>query len=210
MGFFEELPPVDPPELCRYVEPEWRRVPREFVPVGVPAGRLVFRSPDIAVVLGGLEVYPTGFTMSVTATRHPEAAPTCEPTLIDALHGRGTGDPGELLRLGVLLGDGRRASYRESAEGGPGAPEASITARGGGGSSETASAEYFVWPVPESGDVTLMFLWPAAGMQETSVVLPGDDLRAAASSAVEIWPGAVVPAHEPPRATGWDAYRPSS
>lgn len=60
---------------------------------------------------------------------------------------------------------------------------------GGGSSSDgEAEQEFWIWPVPESGDIELVCEWPAYGIGESRLTVSGDELRAAAARARVVWP----------------------
>ncbi|MDQ1447070.1 MAG: hypothetical protein QOC79_41, partial [Actinomycetota bacterium] len=47
--------------------------------------------------------------------------------------------------------------------------------------------EYWVFPLPTPGRLEVFAEWPLAGMEETSVVISGDDVLDAARQAIILW-----------------------
>jgi hypothetical protein len=72
MAFFADLPEPEAAEPPRWIEPEWRRVPHEFLPVSVPFSGVLFQDDEVAATIQGVEVYPTGVTFTLMVIRHPE------------------------------------------------------------------------------------------------------------------------------------------
>lgn len=208
MSFFDELPEPEPYEERRYVDPEWRRVPLEVVPTVMPISAVLHRTPHAALVLGGVNVYPNGITFTLTAVRHPEVEPGDGP-MHGSLHG-GSGGATEAARVGVLHADGTKAAYPTGPDAQPedpnDPPAAFVVTRGGSGSTDYATGEYWAWPLPATGDLTLVFRWSAGDLDETRHVLPGDALREAAEAATEIWPGAKMPEPTTGGGSSWSDY----
>jgi hypothetical protein len=104
------------------------------------------------------------------------------------LNGTGTGD---VLRLGVMYADDRRAS----ATGGHPWPQDDADAgrlvllqNGGGGSDRRWDGDFWVYPLPPEGPVTFVASWLRHGVAETRVELDGAAIREAARRAVILWP----------------------
>jgi hypothetical protein len=193
MAFFADLPDRETVEEPRWIEPEWRRVPHEFLPVSVPFSAVLFQDDDVAATIQGVDVYPTGITFTLLVVRHPEWNGPREALEQFAGHGGSKGG----LRLGFALADGRRAEWPSHLYYGgapePGRPDAHLITRGGSASGDVAASHYFAWPLPDEGDLTLYMRWDERGVDEASAVIPGDALRAAAASTTALWPGATVP-----------------
>jgi hypothetical protein len=101
------------------------------------------------------------------------------------------------FRFGVLFSDGRRAAARGfpprtgTPEGGAVAPDDPEYVRlwptFGGGGRFHRRWEFYLWPLPPRGRLTLVADWPAEGIPETYTELDAGDLRAAAARAVVVW-----------------------
>ncbi|MGF1432466.1 hypothetical protein [Kitasatospora sp. LaBMicrA B282] len=180
------------PDPRRPRQPRWLR-PQGVMPVGLPLGHFLVRSPQLVVFADGLRVFPAGFefTVHVRRDRRPDG-----PGRGDALdwmppiaQDRGSADQ---LRLGVLFPDGRRAvahegwSVERRTPDGPQPPV--ISAEDGGGSEDHWDQGFWVWGLPEEGPVTIVHSWPAEGLTESRFELDGDALRAAAAETVVFWP----------------------
>src|SRR5205085_12696732 len=74
--------------------------------------------------------------------------------------------------------------------------------RGGGGGPDGWRMNAWLWPLPGSGDLTLVAAWPARDVEESAVTVHADELRDAAREAEKLW-------DVPPDATsfsgGWSA-----
>jgi len=96
----------------------------------------------------------------------------------------------ELVRFGVQFPDSAKVTNFDWALRWPGDPEAAhgMESRGGSGSPGGADQEFWIWPIPATGDILLVCEWPAYDIAESRLTLSGDDLRAAARQARPIWP----------------------
>jgi hypothetical protein len=197
MGFFDSLPAPEPPEPSRSIRPpEWHDPGHNVAPAGLVVDGLLVRRPALAVFLGGFEVYPHGFTFGVTVLRR-------------GVRGRGFGvrednpfgphwlrgtervaDPERYLRFGVQFADGRGASAQHGfSRPDRGSPPARpfISPHGGHGGAGDWEQGYWIWGLPERGDVSLVYSWLAENVPESRFELDGDTLRAAAARAVRLW-----------------------
>ena len=192
---------------------------RDVMPTAVAVNRMLVRRPELAVFVGGLEVYPDGFDFGVTVLRR-----RAEDVVFDAYRDnpfaaiRGPRPPARrgperdaarLLSFAVEYADGRRAEADPPSKAGthggsssgsktasgakpgvdPSAPPepplmTSHWTRGGQGAWQQ---RYWVWGLPEEGDVTLVYAWPAEEVPESRFELDGDTLREAASRAEVLW-----------------------
>lgn len=53
---------------------------------------------------------------------------------------------------------------------------------------ESALLSYFLTPAPPPGPVTLILAWPTFGIEESTLVIPADELAVAATRTVTLWP----------------------
>lgn len=212
MAFFQDFPiPTQPKRgrQGRFVPPPWSGTPRYELPALVHIGQFLYFSPTKVIAVKGVEVFSTGCNFDLTwiIRRADETdeewealngvffqhgfRPKPEQNLLDVL-----------LLFGVELPDGSRAFT--GAHGGgrymdptqqPTAPVLSFNGGGGsGGDDELAgSGSLWLWPLPEEGDLRLVTQWPALGIEESSLILDGGQLKAAAAGAKEFWPGEYTP-----------------
>ena len=185
MPFFEPLP--SNPGASRHVDPEWRRVPVERVPVAIDQNRVVASNHRVALVLHSVEVYNTGVCFTLRGVRPPSAEASDRP-LFESSRGR-RGAPGH-LRCGIAFDDGRRATNTDRAglRRGDDAPAAMLLSPSGAGTDDGFQTTFWVWPLPVEGDITIVTAWPAYGIDETQTVLPGDEIRNAAAMSQPVWP----------------------
>jgi hypothetical protein len=203
MSFFDSIPPPPPPpEPQRRYRPAWAQ-PDEVIPASVPGELLLIRTGQVALAIGSVRVYPNGFEF--TAHVRVRRADADEPVWHDPFdrHRRGRQPPGDLLRLGLLYADGRRAATTGHWWPGEGADPGRLVLQqgGGGGNACRWDGEFWVHPLPPDGPVTFVASWPDYGVAETRAELDGSVIRAAAARAVILWPE--EPESEPGGGLAW-------
>jgi hypothetical protein len=97
----------------------------------------------------------------------------------------------ELVRFGVLFPGGVKVTNLDDLW--PLSPDATeamhgMSPRGGSGSEGEVDQEFWIWPLPETGDLTLVCDWPAYDIAESHFVIDGDRLRQAAVRSPPVWP----------------------
>src|SRR6516162_263541 len=111
MSFFDSIPaPPRPPEPVRRPRPAWEQ-PDAVIPGSVPGELILIRTGQVAVAIGNILAYPNGFEF--TAHVRTRGADEDEPTWHDPFdrhRRRGSQPPDNVLRLGLLYADGRRAA----------------------------------------------------------------------------------------------------
>jgi hypothetical protein len=97
--------------------------------------------------------------------------------------------PDDLLRFGVQLADGTKAtnlmtwlSWREEAPTG-----AVLMQRGGGGGDGVWRQGWWLWPLPPEGPLAFICEWPAQGIAVTRHEVDAHRIRDAAREAQPIW-----------------------
>jgi hypothetical protein len=194
VSFFDAFPEPPPlPEHRRERRRPWHQ--RDHVlPASVPGDALVVRTEAAAVWVGAVRAYPNGFAFIMRAVRREVPGGGARRGSLSGLRPdpflsaeRNTG-----LRLGIQYADGRRAATGEGigrSPVGPAGPEGIWLLEGGGSGSEVSwQSEFWVSPLPPDGPITLVGVWPDAGAAEQRAELDGAAVRAAAASAVELWP----------------------
>jgi hypothetical protein len=97
------------------------------------------------------------------------------------------------LLLGLELADGTRVDNVGDPDRGG---EVVFTQGSGSGSEYSVDHSWWLSPLPPAGPLTVVVRCPELGLPETSAVLDGTAIRAAAEGVVELWPW------EPPRRRG--------
>jgi hypothetical protein len=190
MSFFDSIPPAPPPEPVRPRRLPWTR-PDAVIPGSVPADMMLIRTDQVAVAIGSIRAYPTGFEFTLhTRLRHEDEAGHGADPLARHLPWRGRQVPGEVLRLGLMYADGRRtAASAARPQGDDGDPGRLVMIEGGSsGSPRRWDGEFWVYPLPPEGPVTFVASWPKHGVTETRVELGGAAIREGAARAVTLWP----------------------
>src|SRR5258708_9714977 len=111
MSFFESIPQPAPPEPVPRRRPAWMRSDA-VIPGSVLAEVVLIRTEQVAVALGSVRAYPNGFefTLHTRWRREDETGPGGRDPLRSHRHRRGTQGPEDILRLGVMYADDRRAA----------------------------------------------------------------------------------------------------
>lgn len=183
--------------------------PENEIPGALPLSHVIGRTDQLAVALVGAFVYSTGLSVHLAVRiRNPE--PGHHDDLYAEVTGhrrRGGGDVASLLlgveypdgRTATNLGDWRSAFARDEDDDRP-----VLHPGGGGGGGATLDMDFWLWPLPPPGDVTIVCAWPTRGLDETRTTVQAADLAAARSRVVELWPWeppaepAVLPPSPPP------------
>jgi hypothetical protein len=199
MSFFE-IPAPEPRDVAAE-EPEEPVAPRWLGGV-LPVEELIARSGQAAVAVRRIVAFPDGFQLDVVAwLRRPRplsrpgsgrwrgARIQLSPHPFGIWQDDGSLDP-DFVRFGIQFPGGSRATNLDRALDWPDATEPAhgMRSRGGSASGDEADQEFWVWPVPEAGDLDLVCEWPAGEIAESRLTISGDDLRAAAGRARLIWP----------------------
>jgi len=192
MSFFESIPKPPPPEPVRRRRPAWQRSDA-VIPGSVSAELVLARTEQVAVAIGSIRAYPNGFEFALHARLRREDwnGPSGGDPLgwHAAMHRKDL--PSDILRLGVMYADGRRAATTggDPWPSGEVGGERLILVRGGGGGNErTWDGDVWVYPLPPEGAVTFVISWLRYGIAETRTELDSAVIRAAARHAVILWP----------------------
>jgi hypothetical protein len=176
-----------------------RQPPPNEVPGAAPVEALLASTETTAVYICGAAVYRNGMEFSVQVLWRGGDEDTDD--LMDPLWGTG-GSP--QLLFGVEFADGRRCSNLRSHTGlEPHCQDEDqpyLHGEGGGGDGNRSSMGLFLTPLPPPGDLTVVCAWPDKDIPETTIRLPTEGIRAAASRVHQLWPD--VPQHHtvrPPR-----------
>lgn len=155
---------------------------------------MLFRTERAVLVLGHVDAYPTGVEFTIDLHVHPSHGhlggtpwELHRPTVWH--RGGGAGLPDEFLRLGIEFADGsswtnvdeRYPDFDEE----PTAPV--VISRGGGGDRDRWTMQYWMWPLPPAGELTVHAAWPAFDVDEVSVTLDATEIREAAERADAVW-----------------------
>ncbi|MDR7274662.1 hypothetical protein [Catenuloplanes atrovinosus] len=189
MGFFDDLPPPpvapSPPERPR---PAWA-MPEDAIGVAVPLDIALAFGDGVAVGVTALTAFANGFEVTVSAVAR-----------VDDRRGRVLRDgfrrayppdepPGpEFLRFGLRYADGGVATNLTF----PGALDAEpagplLIHHSGTGTQRRQTVTYWAWPLPPPGPLTVVFSWPARGIDEFRTEIDAGAVRAAADRAVVVW-----------------------
>jgi hypothetical protein len=212
----DEPPPEFQQEGERsWAPPAWDRPSEGTLPAVVGVSRLLSRTDNVAVAVDHVRVSPNGFQIVVGVLSNPRLAPELRTggfasfSLIAARRPAPDEDdatprvpspplrpyPGWHMgpRMGVRFSNGQSAQalglspfdVPKDEEGIPTEPV--IRGGGGGGGNGIFRFEYWIFPLPPPGPLEVFAEWPTAGIEETSIVLDGDEIRAAAHRAIVLW-----------------------
>jgi hypothetical protein len=162
------------------------------IPGSVPAEIVLIRTEQVAVAVGSVRAYPNGFEFTLHGRfRHEDEASGrggADPFQRDD-RALGARAPGDVLRLGVMYADGRRtATTAGHAVAGDDADRLILRQEGGGGSNRRWDWDFWVYPLPPDGPVTMVASWLEHGVAETCAELDGTAILEASRRAVILWP----------------------
>lgn len=198
--FFEPPPKSVAPEPQRYRRPPWVGAPSGTLPGIVAVERVLAQTDKVAVCVGRLAAYPTGFEFDVVTMTGDEE--DVDPWLFHPRrrlqHGAADEIPPEMLRLGVQFADGSKATNTTRFHHGrqPPASGPVMHPGGGGGGGGGWRQTQWVWPLPPPGALTLVCEWPAMNIPLTRSELDAQAILDAAARAQVIFSDEHLP--EPP------------
>jgi hypothetical protein len=97
--------------------------------------------------------------------------------------------PDAFLRFGIRYSDGRTCSNLAYFPGDTGAgPRPMLMARASGGGSRSFDSEFWLWPLPPAGPLTIVWQWPYFNVPETSLEIDAGPFLEAAARALQVWP----------------------
>ena len=196
MSFFEPPEQVpDPPEAHR--QPAWLGPADNILGAAVPLRVVLARNENVALAITEATAFPNGVELNV-ALRVRSLSREARQALMHGgpfhRHGLPGDDPAEippeLLRLGVLFADGRKATTLDTrpwrVESEPTGPV--LIQRGGGGGECSWDMRFWLWPLPPLGPLTFVAEWPLAGIAETHVATDAGPILEASTHAETLWP----------------------
>jgi hypothetical protein len=201
VGFFDAVPPPEPPRPPEHRPPPWSQPPENVLPAAVALDLLLVRRDGLAVWIADALAYPQGLAFGVVVVRREAPA--------DGMSQRSMpfhGEPGA-PRVGIGFSDGRKAvlhGHHTRPFGGDPATEARLASSGGSSSPRRSHGRMWLWPLPPEGPLTFAFAWDEEGVEETTVDVDAGPLIAAADRALELWPDDRPPS--PAGGTSWVGY----
>ena len=187
MGFFDTAAAHDP-RRNRPTEQQassGRTGPPEgwVLPTVLPAVRVLGHTDKVRIALVGMRVWPDGVSFGLHVLRR-WAPPLPRP---------GFGFPPEhddwSFRFGVKFSDGRIAIAPKRLT--PPPPDEDgvlLRQQSGGGGQHFRQYDFYLWPLPPRGRLTLVLDWPLEGIIETRTEFDAGEIRSAAARAVVVWP----------------------
>lgn len=176
-------------------QPVWLGAPEDVLPGVVPVELVLGRSDRAVVMLTGLRAFPDGLGMVLSVrTRARTRRLDLHEELFDGPYHHDQDDAWQRDRLkwGFEFADGRRATNVDPWRpwsGPDDLPDHPVLSGGGGGGGDRAvDRDYWLWPLPPAGPLTVVCQWLVLGIQATSQEIDGDQVTAAASRATRIWP----------------------
>ena len=187
MSFFESIPRQPPPEPVRQCRPAWTR-PDAVIPGSLPAEVVLIRTEQVAVAAGSVRAYPNGFEFTLHGRLRREDETTGLGGDPFGRHRRGARASDDMLRLGVMYADGRKTAttaahplFDDDAD------RLVLLQNGGGGGNLSWDWDFWTYPLPPDGPVTLVASWLEHGIAEARAELDGTAIREAARRAVILW-----------------------
>ena len=175
--------------------PDWIHKPSDEVGVLVPHAAVIARSKQALVALAGFHVYSKGVEILLMLRTLSEFV-LDDPTGFRELMRRRidpTNDslPDTVFRFGVEFSDGRRATSLDRNWFGPDwqtkpPPSIHLGMTGGGGGA-AFDWQFWLWPLPPPGVVTLVCEYPHVGIALTRSEIDTAPLLEAASQSIKLW-----------------------
>lgn len=176
-----------------FVRQAWMGAPEDELGVAVPVQKLLSLGSDAAVLLMTCIAYSTGFQLTVGLRKRHDPPPLIDPRQHREM-------PEMRLEIVVRFADGRETSnsgsfqetraYFEAYGRGedPPLPPGPILAMGsGGGGGRSWIWNYFIWPLPPDGPVTVKCRWPVGDVPDGQVEIDGAAIRSAGESSAKLW-----------------------
>jgi hypothetical protein len=181
--FFEPLPPPRQPAERRWAPPAWDRPSEGTLPSTLTLDAVLSQDENAVVSIPHLDVYPNGFRINVAILLNPNRA-------ID-IQSRIHRGPMGMVRIGVRFADGRmggRGGPFDAPRDDQGIPTQPVVRPGGGGGGSGGwRFGAWVFPLPPEGPLEIFVALPPPARGETSTVVDGSAVRAAAERARVIW-----------------------
>ena len=159
------------------------------MPGSVAADLLLLRTEEVAVTLGLLRAYTSGFEFTV------DTYSRARRLRHGGMPGRRAFEEAEAeggLRLGLEFSDGRRAEigtprpYPDQV----GPDTLVVVPAGSGGSDRSWHGRFWVHPLPPPGPLSFVAAWPDFAVTEARIELEADAILSAAERANALWPEA--------------------
>jgi hypothetical protein len=194
MGFFDSIAMAfgDDEPHPEPVRPVWVKQ-ENVLPRIVALEQILAHTDDAAIALMGLWCYPNGFDFGIDVVLRKADR---RGRLLSAMHMHHMLEPGdpvppEVLRIGLQFSDGTKLTNLPQASkpwprGGPDGP---IMLPGGrGGSDHAYSLQFWVWPLPPPGPMTIVCEWPHFHIGQTEAIIDAQVVLDAAARSVPFWP----------------------
>ncbi len=188
-------PPVEPEDDVP--QPVWLNPPDDVLPGVVPVELIIGRSDQTAVMLTGLRVFPAGLAMTLhVRTRARLRRLDLHDEVFNGPYRHDQDEEWQRGRLkwGFQFADGRRATNVDTRPdlalaGAERTPDhAVLMGRGGGGGDRSVERDYWLWPLPPAGSLTIVCQWSHVGIEPTTSHLDAAEIVAAANRAQPVWP----------------------
>jgi hypothetical protein len=213
-------PPPEPPE--RPAQPPrrpWHGPPNRVIGRTVALNLVLGQSDKAVIWIPSVTAYPYLFEFEVEIRHQLDDEGFWDLFGLHYQRRRSRSADGELdpevLRLGIQLSDGRKATnlnpgYPFPDPNDPNTPPAGpILGGGGGGGGGDAgwNYRYWVWPLPPAGPFAFVCEWPFAEIPETRTEIDSALLRDAAADAITVWAENESDASQGDRSTTGHAHR---
>ena len=196
------------------VRRRWRGDESDTLGIFVLEAMVIALTEEVAVLVSGLTVYPSGFSFSVVTLSRLDPAPEhLQSRANPRPWGRRGGSVGDGFRFGIAFADGSKVTDIDSWGGGPRGERVGrvLSHKGGGGGGRRWSQGYWCEPLPPVGEMRFVCKWEAARIEETETSIDSNLLIEAAERASALWPDDIdMPPDDDSRPTaggGWSSSR---
>ncbi|MHA7264456.1 hypothetical protein ACX80W_14755 [Arthrobacter sp. TMN-37] len=191
MSFFDDIPAPPPPPSLPEPDLGWVRAPSDELPTILPVGRFLWRGDAAAVGVSHVEAYSSGCSIRVRwMLRRGFRTGDEWNALLDRWMSQDRRS-GEILRFGVGLPDGHKASTEKVPWAGMEPVKGPVLMRqaesGASADAITGSVELWLYPLPVAGELLLAVEGALLGIPESTMVLDAGEIREAAQRSQRFW-----------------------
>jgi len=184
-------------------DPRWS-APGNELGAPVPLRVVLARTAHVAVMVVDMTAYTTGVSLTLALRWRGARSEEDVYADLELPFGRGAmrrplgGElPPELRRFGVQFADGRKATtlgantpWRLGSAADQEPPEPILSPGGGSGSDGELNEQYWLWPLPPPGTLTLAFEWPSKGIELSTKEVDAGLIIDASKLSEVLWPDA--------------------
>lgn len=153
--------------------------PIDVLPGYMNSLRLLAKTDEVAIAVGGFRVWDVGFLFTVSVRLSPKGLAKLHNITFDKFR---PGEPSVVMEM--RWPNGTRVSNVRPHR--PGQRHA-FGIHSGGGGGPLYDLDWWVSPLPRQSAITLACTWPQAKISEATIEVPEQELREAAGRQMQLW-----------------------